>query len=118
MKQLRKRNNYTLSIEAQEIIDRIPKQYKSKYMSDALLLKEKTDNEDFEKVTTCIKGVRTGNLVQLLNGDYEFKVKKEKTFDGEITLATIEELVSIGKSVQVFHEGTPDEVRFYPKKDV
>ena len=36
MKQLRKRNNYTLSIEAQEIIDKIPKSKKSSFISEAV----------------------------------------------------------------------------------
>ena len=37
MKQLRKRNNYTLSIEAQEIIDKVKN--KSKFVSDAIVHK-------------------------------------------------------------------------------
>lgn len=37
MKQLRKRNNYTLSIEAQEIIDKVKN--KSKFVSEAIVSK-------------------------------------------------------------------------------
>jgi len=42
MKQLRKRNNYTLSIEAQEIIDKVKN--KSRFVSEAIKQKNNTDN--------------------------------------------------------------------------
>jgi len=41
MKQLRKRNNYTLSIEAQEIIDKVKN--KSKFVSEAIIQKNGFD---------------------------------------------------------------------------
>ena len=44
MKQLRKRNNYTLSIEAQKIMDKVKN--KSRFVSEAIIQKNNTDNFD------------------------------------------------------------------------
>ena len=88
---LRKRNNYTLSPEAQKIVDAIPKN-KSRWVSQAIGLKNKMDTEDFEKVTMNIKGVSNGRLVQKDTGDYEFVLDNTKKFDGKIYLATPEKI--------------------------
>lgn len=57
MPRLKKRNNYTLSTEAQQIIDFLPSYHKSKWVSDAIILKNKIDQADFDKVVTTIKAV-------------------------------------------------------------